>query len=153
MADYEIEMLAEENALVGEGPLWDPHRGVLYWTDIRTGRVFKYNPDAGENEKIHHGVNVGGIAVNRQGGLVFGTWEGVMLWRSDADFQWVHHGEIYQFNDCFAALAQDASSNTRNMPSNLMSVCPEDPEVHARRHSALGQMSPINYEEMHARVA
>ena len=102
MADYEIEMLAEENALVGEGPLWDPHRGVLYWTDIRTGRVFKYDPGAGENEKIHHGVNVGGIAVNRQGGLVFGTWEGVMLWRSDADFQWVHHGPAYAFNDCIA---------------------------------------------------
>ena len=102
MPDYNIEMLAEENALVGEGPCWDPHLGVLYWTDIRTGRVFKYDPSTDDNELIHHGKYVGGIAVNKQGGLVFGTWEGVMLWRSDDDFQWIHHGETYQFNDCFA---------------------------------------------------
>ncbi len=102
MPDCDIELLAEENALVGEGPCWDPHLGVLYWTDIRTGRVFKYDPESGENDLIHHGKYVGGIAINKQGGLVFGTWEGVMLWRSDDDFQWMHHGETYQFNDCFA---------------------------------------------------
>ena len=67
MPDYNIEMLVEENALVGEGPCWDPHLAVLYWTDIRTGRVFKYDPETGDNELIHHGKYVGGIAINKQG--------------------------------------------------------------------------------------
>ncbi|MEE8362946.1 MAG: SMP-30/gluconolactonase/LRE family protein [Dehalococcoidia bacterium] len=100
--DYRIEMVAAENALVGEGPLWDAGRRVLYWTDIRTGRVFRYDPATGENATTHRGVYVGGLAVNRNGGLLFGTWEGVQLWRSDDDYQWVHHGPTYQFNDVTA---------------------------------------------------
>ncbi|MFW6174228.1 MAG: SMP-30/gluconolactonase/LRE family protein [Chloroflexota bacterium] len=99
---YDVEMLADENALVGEGPVWDPYRKLLYWTDIRTGRVFSYDPSTGANRRIHHGVFVGGLAVNRQGGLLFGTWEGVMLWRSDHDREWIHHGPVYRFNDVTA---------------------------------------------------
>ncbi len=100
--DYRIEMVAAENALVGEGPVGDVGRRGLYWTDIRTGRVFRYNPATGESATIHRGVFVGGLAVNRNGGLLFGTWEGVQLWRSDSDYQWVHHGPAYQFNDVTA---------------------------------------------------
>ena len=42
---YEIEMLAAESAKVGEGPLWVPDQNILYWTDIQTGRCFKYTPE------------------------------------------------------------------------------------------------------------
>jgi D-xylonolactonase len=101
-----IEMLASENAIVGEGPLWDPAAKLLYWTDIRSGRLFRFDPVTGTNETIHRGVFVAGLAVNRHGGLVLGTWEGVMLWRSDSDWKWWHHdperGRQLQFNDCKA---------------------------------------------------
>jgi D-xylonolactonase len=97
-----IELIAEVQALVGEGPLWDARRGVLYWTDIRTGRVFRYDPAAGDHRQIHAGVNVGGLRVNRPGGLAFGTWEGVLLWRSDQESAWLHHDPKYQFNDVAA---------------------------------------------------
>jgi len=102
--EYKIEMLADPSAIVGEGPVWDWRRERLLWTDIRTGRVFDYDPASGVNEQIHSGLFVGGLAVNRQGGFTFGTWEGVMLWRSDDDYAWLHHdtyeGERLQFNDC-----------------------------------------------------
>lgn len=98
-----IEMVADEAALVGEGPVWDVRTGTLYWTDIRGGRYFQFNPDTGDNQTIHTGIFVGGGAVNRNGGLTFGTWEGVMLWRSDRDWQWLHHDPEMrarmQFND------------------------------------------------------
>ena len=106
MSDMQIEMLAEEHALVGEGPVWDPKTSVLYWTDIRGGRYFRYDPATGVNETIHNGIFVGGAAVNKNGGLTFGTWEGVMLWRSDSDWQWLHHEpemrDQMQFNDVTA---------------------------------------------------
>jgi len=102
--EYNIEMLADPNSIVGEGPVWDWRRERLLWTDIRTGRVFDYDPASGVNEQIHSGVFVGGLAVNAQGGLTLGTWEGVMLWRSDDDYAWLHHdtyeGRRLQFNDC-----------------------------------------------------
>ena len=97
--NYEIELIQDEKAVVGEGPVWDPHTEKLYWTDIRTGRLFEYVPATGEHRTIHDGVFVGGLAVNKQGGLALGTWEGVMLWRSDSDWVWLHHDDKYRFND------------------------------------------------------
>ncbi|HLZ08199.1 MAG TPA: SMP-30/gluconolactonase/LRE family protein [Chloroflexota bacterium] len=101
-----IELLADVGAVVGEGPVWDGTSGVLYWTDIHTGRLFVYNPSTNENRQIHSGVNVGGLRVNRAGGLTLGTWEGVMLWRSDDDWAWLRHGSDYgedlRFNDVAA---------------------------------------------------
>ncbi len=106
MADIEITMVADEQALVGEGPVWDVRTSTLYWTDIRGGRYFQYDPATGENKTIHEGIFVGGGAVNAGGGLTFGTWEGVMLWRSDSDWQWLHHEpemrSRMQFNDVTA---------------------------------------------------
>ena len=62
MSDMQIEMIVDEKALVGEGPVWDPNTSVLYWTDIRGGRYFKYDPATGNNETIHNGIFVGGAA-------------------------------------------------------------------------------------------
>ena len=100
---YEIEKLAEENAQVGEGPMWDPDIQKLVWTDIETGRLFSYDPESGANALIHQGHNVGGLVLNRQGGYLTFIWCGVALWKSDDE--WVrihpetHAGELLQFND------------------------------------------------------
>lgn len=103
---YKTEMIADVRAVVGEGPVWDPKTQRLYWTDIRTGRLFQYTPSKNEHKQVHKGIFAGGLAVNRQGGLTLGTWEGVMLWRSDQDWRWLHHDpghpSKYQFNDCKA---------------------------------------------------
>lgn len=87
--EYQIECVVEVGALVGEGPVWDRRAQILYWTDIRGGKVFSYNPSTGAHRTIHQGVFVGGVRVNRQGGLTFGTWEGVLLWRSDEENLWL----------------------------------------------------------------
>lgn len=104
--NYQIEMLAAENARVGEGPLWVPSEQALYWTDIQTGRCFRYDPSTRVNQTIHRGVFVGGLAVNKNGGMVFGTWDGVMLWRSDSDWRWYHKDQSgngrMRFNDVTA---------------------------------------------------
>jgi D-xylonolactonase len=102
VSSYTIEKLADPKAVVGEGPVWDGGTGTLYWTDIHTGRFFQYHPDTGENQQIHQGVNVGGLRVNRGGGLALGTWEGVALWRSDEDMVWLHRDAKLRFNDVAA---------------------------------------------------
>ncbi len=101
-----MEKISDEQANVGEGPVWDPKTQLLYWTDIRSGRLFKFDPSNNSNETIHSGIFVGGFAVNSQGGLLLGTWRGVMLWKSDENYKWIHYGELdgetLQFNDCIA---------------------------------------------------
>ena len=102
MASLSIEKVADPRAVVGEGTVWDGGTNTLYWTDIHTGRVFAYDPTSSENRQIHQGVNVGGLRVNRGGGLAFGTWEGVQLWRSDEDNVWLHRAPELRFNDVTA---------------------------------------------------
>lgn len=102
----EIIKLVEENAKVGEGPVWDSTSQTLLWTDIQTGRMFRYDPESGTNETIHRGHYVGGFAVNKQGGLLQCIWDGVVLWRSDEDWvqihEGTHNGDQLKFNDVSA---------------------------------------------------
>ncbi len=102
----QIEKLAEENAVVGEGPLWNPEEQQLLWSDIHQGKLFSFDPATGKNTLVHQGVNVGGFVQNRQGGYALCIWDGILLWRSDED--WVrlvpetHDGEALHFNDVIA---------------------------------------------------
>lgn len=103
---YQVEMLADVRARVGEGPVWDPKRQVLTWTDIQTGRLFEFDPATGINRKIYQGPYVGGTAVNRTGGLLLATWEGIGLWREGEEITYIHKGILrgrqLQFNDVSA---------------------------------------------------
>jgi len=112
----EIEKLAEENAVVGEGPIWNADEQKLIWTDIQTGRLFAYDPANGSNMQIHSGFNVGGLMQNKAGGYLCFIWDGVALWNSDDD--WVriqpeeHGGELLRFNDVIAAPDGSAFAGT-----------------------------------------
>ena len=57
----QIDKVAEENAVVGEGPIWNADQQALIWTDIHTGRLFSFDPGTGESA-IHSGFNVGAHA-------------------------------------------------------------------------------------------
>ena len=91
---YKVEKLAAENALVGEGPMWDVDSQTLYWIDIQGGRFWNFDPATGENKLLHNSYNIAGVGRNKSGGLTVGTWEGLQLWNSDDDFVWLHNGEM-----------------------------------------------------------
>ena len=101
-----IEKIAEVNAIVGEGPIWDIENQRLLWTDIRTGRLFQYDPGVNKYEQIHDGFFVGGFALNKPGGIAACIWDGIVLWHSDDD--WVRivdesfEGHQLRFNDITA---------------------------------------------------
>ena len=42
-----LELIADYGCHVGEGPLWDPARGLLYWADILTGPALQLQPRHG----------------------------------------------------------------------------------------------------------
>ena len=70
------ELLVDQHALVGEGPLWDEDAQVLYWVDILNSHVFIYNPATGENETIDVGRHVGTVVTRASGGLMLAVPEG-----------------------------------------------------------------------------
>ena len=61
---------------VGEGPLWDEERQVLYWVDILSSLLYIYDPATGENRALDVGRHVGTVVTRASGGLMLAVREG-----------------------------------------------------------------------------
>jgi len=72
----EVKLLVDAHALVGEGPIWDEEKGVLYWVDILSSMVYEYNPATGENRSYHIGQHVGTVVPRASGGLMLALANG-----------------------------------------------------------------------------
>ena len=57
-----LELVADAHAALGEGPVWDAARGVLWWVDITAERVHRYDPRTGGDRAIAVGSAVGAVA-------------------------------------------------------------------------------------------
>ncbi len=65
-----LELIADYNCIVGEGPIWHPLEKKVYWVDIPQGRIFRYDPSTGEHSRIFDGNEVGGFTVQSDGSLL-----------------------------------------------------------------------------------
>ena len=76
------KLIADYHCKTGEGPLWHPTEQKLYWADIPTGRVFRYNPATGAHEQCYQGGVVGGFTIQADGALLLFKGRGeVTVWR------------------------------------------------------------------------
>ncbi len=83
MMSVRITCVVDAQAEVGEGPLWDPVEGVLWWTDIRGKRVHRYDPRTGHDEVFPLPIRVGCLALRESGGFVRAAEHGFWSWRPD----------------------------------------------------------------------
>jgi sugar lactone lactonase YvrE len=65
-----LELVVDAHAGVGEGPLWDAARGILWWVDITAGVVHRFDPRDGSDRTLPVGASVGAVALRAAGGLV-----------------------------------------------------------------------------------
>ena len=65
-----VRCLANPHALVGEGPVWDDRRQVLWWIDVKQPRLFRYDPGTGENRALAMPERIGCVALRANGGLI-----------------------------------------------------------------------------------
>jgi sugar lactone lactonase YvrE len=81
---YRATPLSADAYLLGEGPVWDPHRRRLLWVDILAGKVFagRLDPFAVERTWSFDGM-VGAVAVATDGALLVAEQE--TLTRVDPD--------------------------------------------------------------------
>lgn len=63
-------VIVDHTFKLGENPLWDARRGVLFWTDIDAGQLWRYDPKASKAECFYTGPKVGGFTLQRGGDLV-----------------------------------------------------------------------------------
>ncbi len=66
----EPEVVVDYALKVGENPLWDSEEKLLYWEDIHTGRIFRFDPVSGVHETVYEGDIVGGFTIEEDGALL-----------------------------------------------------------------------------------
>lgn len=64
------KLILDAKATLGEGPIWDDQRQVLFWVDIVEGKLFAYDPARHQNEVHDIGQYVGTIVPAAQGDQV-----------------------------------------------------------------------------------
>ena len=68
-----VECVFEAKDWLGEGPCWHPGERVLYWTDVPSKTIKRWNPATGEHRSWPMPEMVTAIAVRRSGGLIIAS--------------------------------------------------------------------------------
>ncbi len=73
---YEAVLELKAVAHLGEGPVWNAEKKVLYWVDILSGKLFEYNPKSGINTSYDIGERIGAAVMRKHGGFVLALQNG-----------------------------------------------------------------------------
>lgn len=73
----EIRRVGDLSCELGEGPVWDPADGLLYFVDITGGRVWRCDPEREAFECRDFGTTVSAVGLRAAGGLVVASGAGV----------------------------------------------------------------------------
>lgn len=86
---YSIECVVAASNELGEGPIWDPEEGLLYWVD-GTGRrvgkpsIWRLDPRTGKTRHWSLDHDVGAMALRAGGGAVLALDDGFYLFDFDS---------------------------------------------------------------------
>jgi D-xylonolactonase len=102
----EPELICDYGCEIGENPLWHPLDNRLYWCDIPTGGLFRFDPRSGKHEQFHQGDPIGGFTIQADGSLLLFMARGaVKIWRENGMEMVIDHlpDELEtRFNDVIA---------------------------------------------------
>ncbi len=82
-ADSQVECVLPWSASLAEGPFWSVAEQRLYWVDILSPSVHRFDPASGINETCQLSRLVSSVIGRRAGGLIVTTTDGV----EDLDFE------------------------------------------------------------------
>lgn len=124
------EIIAQYHCECGEGPMWHTTERRLYWSDIPTGRMFRFDPASNKHEQIYSDRQVGGYTFQEDGSLLLFRDKGnVALWRDGKVMHTVidelEEAKATRFNDvaadpdgrvfCGTMPSHDKATNTRTL--------------------------------------
>ena len=82
MTGFTIESVLNCRALLGECPVWSEDDQCLYWLDIETKTVNRFNPATGINKSWAMAARPGCMGLRQDGGLIIAAQDGIY----DLDF-------------------------------------------------------------------
>ncbi|MES2056025.1 MAG: SMP-30/gluconolactonase/LRE family protein [Pseudomonadota bacterium] len=65
-----VDCVADVRAVLGEGPLWDASRNLVWWVDIKGRALHRHDVISGTNESQPLGFRLTAIGLDTQGGLI-----------------------------------------------------------------------------------
>jgi L-arabinonolactonase len=89
----EIQCVVDAKARLGEGTCWDARTKCLWWVDIFSKCLHRYDALTGDDERFFTPESPGSLAVRKQGGLVVAMGRGFHLFDVGAK-QFTRVGEI-----------------------------------------------------------
>ena len=81
--ELEAEVAVSAQCQLGEGPVWDLDRGLLWWVDLLAGCVHAIDPSTGARTRFDAGDVVGAVGLTRGGGLVLALADSFALAGAD----------------------------------------------------------------------
>lgn len=82
--NFNIQCLTQSRSLLGEGPTWSPRDGALYWVDILTPSVHRYDTQKRLDTEVKVGSMVSIAIPKATGGLLVATPGGLMTLDMDS---------------------------------------------------------------------
>jgi sugar lactone lactonase YvrE len=77
MNDIELQVLWQAKARLGEGPLWVAREQCVYWLDILTCRVFRYQVHTGNQTTWQWNQAITSLAARSSGGFLGTALDGL----------------------------------------------------------------------------
>jgi len=80
MKTITAELLFAVKNTLGEGPVWHPQEGCLYWVDIEAGDLYHSDQALESVTKTHFDTTLGAFCFKKAGGLILATGDGFYAW-------------------------------------------------------------------------
>jgi sugar lactone lactonase YvrE/DNA-binding IclR family transcriptional regulator len=79
-ARFDVRCVTESRSLLGEGPMWSPRDSVLYWVDILSPSVHRFDTATGEDTEARIASMVSVAIPKETGGLLVATPGGLLTY-------------------------------------------------------------------------
>jgi len=74
---HKAQILLDANAILGEGPIWDSKKQLLFWVDIEGCKLHKHDPSSGKNKSWSFNEMIGAAVSTKNGNLLLAMEKGL----------------------------------------------------------------------------
>lgn len=119
----QLDIVADYQNEVGEGPMWHPRERLLYWVDAVKGLIYRYDPETGDHGLFYdHGGPTAGYTFQEDGGLLLFLSKGGIAMLRDGKLTYLVKElpgeECNRFNDVIADPAGRVFAGTMALDSD-----------------------------------